>query len=322
MNKQQITETTLEGHLVHITYYNNENHFMIARFRENISQSTISILGYFPNPSLGEDLRIDGAWQNHPQYGPQLRMESYEILLPETLEGIRKYLLSAHIKGIGPKMVSRIIKQFGTHTLDIIEKTPQKLSSIKGVGKQRVRQISDSWKAHHTMRILLTFLRENGVNLSYGAKIFREYGADAIDIMQNNPFRIINDIPGIGFFVADAIVKNSGMPVDERERAKACTLYILKQASDEGHTFLFYRRLLERCGKSFGIDEDTVADAVAGLVDADEIHTVSDEMGGTDDMAIYLKTLYHAEEGTANKLAALLSVPVCEQVPDPEKINR
>ena len=314
--------TTLEGHLVHITFYNPTNHFTIARFRENTSKSTISVLGYLPDPNLGENLRIDGAWQHHAKYGPQFRMERFEILLPETPDDIRKYLLSARIKGIGPKMALRIIKQFGEQTLEIIEKAPHKLIAVKGVGQGRVQQITDSWNAHHTLRNLLTFLRENGVDISYGARIFREYGADAIEILQANPFKIINDIPGIGFFVADQIVKNSGEPIDELERAKACTHYILEQASDEGHVFLFHHRLLERCVKSFDIHADLLEDAIAGLAAGDKVEVVSYELDGHMETAIYLKALFLAEEGSANKLSALLSVSDSIPMLDPGSINQ
>jgi exodeoxyribonuclease V alpha subunit len=314
--------TTLEGHLVHITFYNPTNHFTIARFRENTSKSTISVLGYLPDPNLGENLRIDGAWQHHAKYGPQFRMERFEILLPETPDGIRKYLLSARIKGIGPKMALRIIKQFGEQTLEIIEKAPHKLIAVKGVGQGRIQQITDSWNAHHTLRNLLTFLRENGVDISYGARIFREYGADAIEILQANPFKIINDIPGIGFFVADQIVKNSGEPIDELERAKACAHYILEQASDEGHVFLFHHRLLERCVKSFDIHANLLEDAIAGLAAGDKIEVVSYELNGHMETAIYLKALFLAEEGSANKLSALLSVSDSIPMLDPGSINQ
>ena len=314
--------TTLEGHLVHITFYNPANHFTIARFRENTSGSTISILGYLPDPNLGENLRIDGAWQHHAKYGPQFRMERFEILLPETRDGIRKYLLSARIKGIGPKMALRIFKQFGEQTLEIIEKAPHKLIAVKGVGQGRVQQITDSWNAHHTLRNLLTFLRENGVDISYGARIFREYGADAIELLQANPFKIINDIPGIGFFVADQIVKNSGEPIDELERAKACAHYILEQASDEGHVFLFHHRLLKRCAKSFDIHADLLEDAIAGLAAGDKVEVVSYELDGHMETAIYLKALFLAEEGSANKLSALLSVSDSIPMLDPGSINQ
>jgi len=314
--------TILEGHLVHITFYNPTNHFTIARFRENTSGSTISILGYLPDPNLGENLRIDGAWQHHAKYGPQFRMERFEILLPETRDGIRKYLLSARIKGIGPKMALRIVEQFGEQTLEIIETAPHKLIAVKGVGQGRVQQITDSWNAHHTLRNLLTFLRENGVDISYGARIFREYGADAIDILQANPFKIINDIPGIGFFVADQIVKNSGEPIDELERAKACAHYILEQASDEGHVFLFHHRLLERCAKSFDIHADLLEDAIAGLAAGDKVEVVSYELDGHMETAIYLKALFLAEEGSANKLSALLSVSDSIPMLDPGSINQ
>jgi len=322
MTKPPITDTTLEGHLVHITYFNNQNHFMIGRFREDTSKSTVSILGHFPEPNLGENIRIEGVWQTHPKYGPQLRVSTYEILLPQTVEGVKKYLSSAHIKGIGPKMATKIISRFGEDTLDVIEKTPDKLLTIKGIGRRRVDDITESWKTHHTMRGLLSFLRENGVDLSYGARIFREYGAEAIDILETNPFRIINDIPGIGFFVADAIQKNSGLPVDELERAKACALYILKRASDEGHTFLYYPKLLERCRKKFNVDDDLLWDAVTGLADGDEVRVVSRLESDDDGPAIYPQTLFDAEEGAARKLVALLSVPMEAPLIDAKEIKQ
>ncbi len=314
--------TTLEGHLVHITFYNPTNHFTIARFRENTSGSTISILGHLPDPNLGQNLRIDGAWQHHAKYGPQFRIERFDILLPETPDGIRKYLLSARIKGVGPKMASRIIKQFRDQTLEIIEHTPHKLAAVKGVGQGRIQQITDSWKAHHTLRNLLAFLRQNGVDLSYGARIFREYGAEAMEVLRNNPFQIINDIPGIGFFIADQIVKNSGEPIDELERAKACVLFLLKQAGDEGHVFLFHGRLLERCLKRFDIHEDLLEDAIAELAAGDKIEAIPCEMDGGIETAVYPKALFLAEEASANKLAAMLSIPDTIPVMNPESIHR
>ena len=150
----------------------------------------------------------------------------------------------------------------------------------------------------------------------------REYGADAIEILQANPFKIINDIPGLGFFVADQILKNSGEPIDELERAKACALYILEQASDEGHVFLFHRRLLERCIKKFEIHADLLEDAIAELVTGDKIETISFEMDGHMETAIYLKALFLAEEGSANKMSALLSVSDNIPILDPKSINR
>ena len=320
---QAITSlTTLEGHLVHITFYNPDNHFTIARFRENATRSTISILGYLPDPNLGEHLRIDGDWQNHPKYGPQFKIERFEILLPDTPEGIKKYILSAHIKGIGPKMAARIVKQFGEKTIDVIENAPEELAVVKGIGRGRVQQIAEAWKAHHTLRGLLTFLRQNGVDLSYGARIFGEYGAESIHILQNNPFQIINDVPAIGFFVADQIVKHSGAPIDELERAKACILYLLKQAGDEGHVFLFHGKLRERCSKRFHIHDDLMEDALGELVAGDKLKAVSSDTEDRMETAVYLKPLFQAEEACAHKLAALLSVPDNIPVMAPESINR
>ena len=319
MNDQS---TNLEGHLVHITFYNPTNHFAIARFKESSSGSTISILGHLPDPSLGQNLKVDGTWQNHAKYGPQFRIKRFEILLPDTPDGIRKYLLSARIKGIGPKMASRIIQHFGGQTLAIMEKSPHKLTAVKGVGHGRVQQIQDSWKAHHTLRNLLGFLQQNGVDLSYGARIFREYGAEAIEILQDSPFQIINDIPGIGFLVADQILKNSGEPVDELERAKACALYLLKRAGDEGHVFLFHDQLIERCLRRFEIHEDLLENALSELSAEDRVEAIRCEVNGGIETAIYQKALFLAEEASAHKLTAMLSVPDPMPAMDPESINR
>ena len=321
--------TTLEGQLVHITYYNRANHYLIARFKEKDSNSQISILGYFPDPNMGENLRITGGWQNHTKYGPQFRVVHYETMLPETPDSIREYLLSAKIKGLGPKTASRVIRHFGVRTLEVIEKNPQQLADIRGIGRQRVQQIADSWKEHHTLRNLLSFLRDNGVDLSFGARIFREYGAEAIEVLQNTPFKIINDIPRIGFYVADQIVKNSGEPIDELERAKACARYTLKQAGDEGHVFLTMRDLQHRCTKRFDIDAALLSEALDRLACEGDInmrtqdvdHRSDDDRdnGGT---AVYLMDLFLAEHGCAEKLAVMLSVS--DNVPrlEPVKIKR
>ncbi|MCG6910349.1 MAG: ATP-dependent RecD-like DNA helicase [Deltaproteobacteria bacterium] len=321
--------TTLEGQLVHITYYNRANHYLIAKFRESDSNSQISILGYFPDPSLGENLRITGTWQNHAKYGTQFRIAYYEIMLPETPDSIRQYLLSAQVKGLGPKTVARIIRHFGMKTLEVIDRTPQQLTAVRGIGQQRLQQISDSWKAHHTLRDLLSFLRGNGVDLSFSTKIFREYGADAIDILQKDPFRIINDIPGIGFYVADQIIKNAGEPIDELKRAKACAVYTLNRAADEGHVFIQAGEILKRCAKGFGINGDLMSDALDDLAYEEEIK-IRD--GGTDskipnavdksDTAVYLKDLFLAEQGSAEKLAAMLCVRDHAPLLNADRINR
>jgi exodeoxyribonuclease V alpha subunit len=315
--------TTLEGRLVHITFHNPDNHFTIARFRENAGRSTISILGYLPDPNLGENLRIEGAWETHAKFGPQFRLERFEILLPETIEGIRKYLLSARIKGIGPKMAARIIKAFGEHAIEVLDNAPYKLTAVKGIGQNRVRQIAEAWKAHHTLRSLLGFLRQHGVDLSYGARIFREYGAESIEILQHNPFQIINDIPRIGFFIADQLVKNADVPVDERERAKACVRYLLQQAGDDGHVFMFHGQLLERCMKRFDIHAALLEEALDELAREGKIEAVpGDIKADVTQTAIYLKPLFLAEEACAHKLTAMLTLSDTTPDMDPESIER
>ena len=203
MNKPRPT-ATLKGHLEKITYYNRENHYTIAKFKISGIQNPVTVLGYMPDPNLGEALKITGTWETHPRYGEQLKIDSFEVLLPATVEGIKKYLKSGFIKGIGHKTALRLINHFEDETLEIIEHSPERLLDVKGIGIAAADKITAAWKEHHSLRRLIHFLDENGIKTSYGAKIFKLYGQDALDVISNDPFRLVSDFPKAGFFMAIA----------------------------------------------------------------------------------------------------------------------
>jgi len=307
MNKSLPT-TILKGHLEKITYYNRENHYTIAKFSISNSQNPVTVLGYMPDPNLGETLKITGTWETHPRYGEQFKIDSFEVLLPATVEGIKKYLESGFIKGIGQKTASRLINHFEDKTLEVIENNPERLLDVKGIGKAAADKITGAWKQHHSIRRLINFLQGNGIKTSYGAKIFKIYGQDAVDIISSDPFCLVSDFPKTGFFMADAIWQNIGMPIDETKRAKGCVLHLLQQFSDEGNTFAYKNQLISSCENHFKILPDVTLESIKSLAVSGKV-VIEKVYNDTDTEAVFIKQLHQAEAGIANKINALLSIP-------------
>lgn len=315
------TAATLEGHIERVTYYNKENHFAIAKIRTGNTNTLVTVLGTMPQPSPGEALRVTGNWETHVRYGQQLRITSVETVLPATVEGIKSYLASGFIKGVGPKTVRRLVDHFMEKTLAVIENSPERLSEVQGIGKETALRISAAWESHHVLRRLMQFLQENGINTSYGAKIFKTYGTAAIDILCNDPLRVAHDIPGIGFLVADTILQNTGAAPNDPIRVQACVLHVLEQQAEAGHIYTLMDHLIDRCEQLFKIEAGDARSAIKQLNAANElvIEAVPDVSPG---QAVYLKSLHAAESGIASRLKALLTYPVHETGPDRNRITR
>ena len=311
---------TIEGHLERITYYNKENHYTVARLKTGKDQTPVTVIGFMPAVSPGETLKIKGRWETHPKYGQQLKVETFEVVLPATVDGIKKYLESGFIKGIGPKIVSALISRYKNRTLEIIEKNPEKLAKVKGIGKVKAAQISNSWRKQHAIRDIMRFLQENGITTSYSAKIFKEYGKDAVNIIQNDPYRIAGDISGISFYIADRIAQNLSVPKDKPERINACIIHIIEQFVAQGHTFAHEEQILKRCDNLFQIERSKTQDAMLALADAGEL--VIEKTAGAETRAVYLKSLHEAETGIANRIKAVLSVPIPSLRVDPQRITQ
>lgn len=306
---QSTQSTTVHGQLEQITYYNADNHFAIAKFRTDQTDKLITILGTLPNPNLGESLRVTGTWEHHHRFGEQLKIETFEVVLPASVEGIKKYLNSGLIKGIGPKTAARLVSHFGDKTLDIIEHKPQRLAEVKGIGATTVDQITSAWKAHHVLRNLIQVLQEYGLKSSFSASIYRTYGLDSLNVIQETPYRLALDLPRIGFEIADAIALKNGLAVDDPERVDACVLYQLELSAGDGHVCLPVDDLFEGCIKRFGIPGGVLEDALFRLEDSGKIHIEGDR-NEVEAPYVYLLRLYEAENGISNKVQALLSVPV------------
>ncbi|MCP3953535.1 MAG: ATP-dependent RecD-like DNA helicase, partial [Desulfobacterales bacterium] len=298
--------TVIEGQIERITFRSDETHFMIARFRVNESQSLVTVLGHFPEPRSGETLRLKGQWTTHARYGQQFKVTAFEVLLPAGVEEIRRYLSSGLIKGIGPKTTERLIAHFKQETLAVIESAPDRLAEVKGIGPQKARRMGQAWQEHHAVRALMRFLQDHDIKPAYGARIYKTYGVEALDILRDNPYRVAEDLPRIGFYIADAIVRQSRGPVNETERARACVRHLLQEARDEGHMFVPRAELEERCNAVFHLDFHAILEALDHLVQ--EGQAVMDLEA--PDCPVYMQSLYAAETEIASRLQALLTIPM------------
>ncbi len=302
---------TLEGHLERITFYNPENHYTIARLRVGKIENPTTVVGHMPGVNPGDTLKIRGHWETHTRYGQQFKVAQFEVRLPRSVEGIRKYLDSGFIKGVGPVIINRIIHRFGKRSLEIIETRPERLLEVKGIGRKIFKRLLRAWNEHHSVRYFIRFLQENGISTTYCARILKEYGSEAVEIISKDPYRIVRDIPSIGFYVADAIALNRGLQRDDPKRVQACVYHQVGQFAHEGHTFVHEDKLVESCAGNFEIPEYRLAEAVGDLVDADEL-VVENAPGDPRRRAVFLKSLHQAEETIASRLDAMLTVSVSE----------
>ncbi|MBW1984516.1 MAG: ATP-dependent RecD-like DNA helicase [Deltaproteobacteria bacterium] len=300
---------TLAGNLERITYHNHENHYTIGKLRVDGIRNLVTIIGYMPGITPGETIRVRGKWEIHPRYGQQLKVDSFEVTLPSTVAAIRDYLASGIVKGIGQKMAERLVEQFKDQTLLIIEKNPGQLTRVEGIGEKKAEQLHQAWRDHHSLRRLMQFLQENGLKSSYAAKLYREYGADAVDIISEEPYRIAYDIPGDGFIIADTIAQNRGAEKDDPERIKACILFLMEQSISEGDTFINEDELLQKCFDMFEIGYEQATEILEMLAASGDVFKEEsiDEEGKT---TVYAKYIYEAETGVAIKIEAMLSVPI------------
>ena len=312
---------TLEGHLEHITYFNEETQYTIARLKTPNPAAGVIVVGYLTGVSPGETLKVKGIWQTHPKYGQPFKIYSSEVTLPAAAEAIRAYLASGIIKGIGSSLAARLVAAFGTQTLEIIESAPERLVEVEGIGDAKSDMIQSAWKEHHTLRQLMQFLQEMGVRTSYCAKIYKEYGPDAIDLIREDPYVLAEDFAGPGFNIADTIARKLGVEQEDPQRVRACIRHIIMQNADEGHTFAESENLFSRCENLFQISSRAIQKAIDEMVAAKVI--VVEPLGnGESTSAIYMKDLHLAEAGLASRLKALLSLPVEPAAIEADRISR
>jgi exodeoxyribonuclease V alpha subunit len=311
----------LQGLLERITYYNEENDFVVAKLREKDKRELTTIVGNLSGINPGESLKLTGQWVHNKKFGEQFRVETFEVTIPATLLGIQKYLASGLIKGIGPIMSERIVEKFGLDTLEVIGRKPERLSEVEGIGPKRISMIKQTWNEQKEIKEIMIFLQGHGVSASYSAKIYKQYGNQSIAIVRENPYRLARDIYGTGFITADKIAQNLGIDPNSLIRAKAGLIYVLSQLTEEGHVYYPENQLIHKAREILHVDEQIVHQAVQELFKEKEI-ILEDLDPEVNLKAVYLPLLYMAETGVAQWLMNLRESPSPVRPIHPEKAIR
>ncbi len=313
----------LKGQIERITFNSEETGYTVARVKVFGRRDLVTVVGNLMNPAPGEVLLMKGEWANHPKFGEQFKVVSYESKIPATVAGIRKYLGSGLIKGIGPVMAKRIVDKYGKDTLEIIEDRYERLSEVSGIGKKRVGIIKKAWDEQKEIREVMVFLQGHGVSSAYATKIFKQYGDRSISVVRENPYRLAMDIYGIGFVTADKIAQNLGFSKDSHVRSEAGALYVLNKMADEGHVFYPYGLLLDKCAEILEVERAIVANALGTLAESKKIVLEDIDPGGADSAeihkAVYLSHFYHCETQVARRLKLLVETPKSIRPVDADK---
>ena len=313
----------LQGILERIVFENAETGYTIGRLSSReYPNELITVVGNLASANAGESVLLKGMWTNNPKYGKQFQIEGYETVLPATVVGMRKYLGSGLIKGIGPVMAGRIVNRFGMDTVDVIEDAPKKLMQVPGIGKKRVDMIMEAWDAQREVKNVMLFLQSHNVSTTHAAKIYKTYQSDSVPIVRENPYRLADDIYGIGFKTADTIAEKLGMEVESPHRVKAGLKYVLSQKADDGHVFLYRHELIAAAQEILSLSIEAIEKGIAELSVEEEL--IPENLGIPSpteaDEAVYLAPFYYSEIGVANNLSRLLKRPTIQ--PDSEFLNR
>lgn len=281
-----------------ITYQNPENGYSVMKVKVKGYNDLVTLVGNLLEVPAGSVLQCEGDWKVDKRYGSQFVCQTWEEVMPATVYGIEKYLGSGLVKGIGPKFAQLIVKQFGLDTIDIIETDIERLYEVPGIGKRRVEKIRESWDKQKDIKNVMLFLQSYGVSTAYAAKIYRQYGKESIDRVKENPYRLADDIWGIGFKTADGIAAKMGYEKDDLRRCQSGIIYTLNQLANEGHVYAEEEQLVKAAIELLEADESPIREALRNMLLTDDLKQ--------EDEAIYLPPFYYAEAGTANRLLALL----------------
>ncbi len=270
---------TLEGTLERIVYGNEETGYTIARFSSrDYPNELLTVVGDLMSANPGECLLLKGQWIVNPKYGRQFKIEDYETIMPATLAGIKKYLGSGLIKGIGPVMAGRIVNHFGVDTIDIIEKSPRKLEQIPGIGRKRVEMVMNAWEEQREIKNVMLFLQSHNVSTTYAVKIYKTYEQESIKVVSEEPYRLADDIYGIGFKTADTIAQNLGIDKDAPARIMSGIQYVLNQRANDGHVYLPTRELIGQSSEILEVTDEQIKEGIDGLLEKKAI--VAESEGG------------------------------------------
>ncbi|MCD4785140.1 MAG: ATP-dependent RecD-like DNA helicase [Candidatus Eremiobacteraeota bacterium] len=306
--------TTLKGTIHKIVFHSDKTGFTVARFTVGGQKEPVTVVGKIASLNPGCSVEFTGRWGKHNKYGSQFQADSYLELKPGTIEGIRKYLGSGLIKGIGPVYARKLVDKFGLETLDVIENQTERILEIPGIGRKRTGMILTAWKEQKNIRNIMIFLQGHGVGPARAVKIYKTYGDSAVEKVKENPYRLAEDIWGIGFKVADGIARNIGFEMDSPHRARAAIFHVLNKAAESGHCFLPMKDLQDKCVDGLEIPKNIFIEVLDKLVTGERLEFEDDN--------IYLKRYYYSEMKSASALVEIMKTLRCKPPIDPEKALR
>lgn len=301
-NSADTDKETIVGIVERIVFFNKENQYTVAVITEEKNEMEKTIVGNFTSIAPGETMRLQGKTVTNKRYGSQFKVETYESIVPSTLNAIRKYLGSGLIKGIGETFADRIVEKFGADTLEVIDKDINRLREIEGVGKKRIECIKVAWTEQRDIREIMIFLQGCCVGSTNAVKIYKQYGNESITILKENPYKMAMDIMGIGFKTADSIAQKMGIPFNSAVRIEAGIIFVLHEFANEGNVFAPSEELIIRCKKMLGVESEDIEKAITELSNNNLI--VKEDV---ESNPVYLKIFYLAECSVCQKLIQIVN---------------
>ena len=292
---------TVTGYIDHIIFRNEENGYTVMVVKNSENEEELTCVGSFPAVSQGTTIQASGIYTHHPVYGKQFQISSFVEKIPEDTYAMERYLGSGAIKGIGAALAARIVRRFGEDTIRIVEEEPERLAEVKGISEKKAREIAAQVTEKTEMRKAMIFLQKYGISLNLGAKIYQKYKDSLYTVLQENPYRLAEDISGVGFKIADEIAARIGIHADSDYRIRSGMLYTLLQASGEGHTYLPKDQLFARCAKLLGVDESYMEKHLMDMI-LDRKLVMQEKKG---EKIIYPSQYYYLELNTARMLCEL-----------------
>ncbi len=285
-----------------VTFHNPDNGYSVLRLTDPASQKQFTAVGRFPKLSPGEILELEGDWSKHDVFGEQFKAAGYKLVAPDSLEAMERYLGGGAIKGVGPGAAKRLVAKFGLETFAVLDDHPERLSEVPRLTVKSKRALLAGWRENKSMREALYFLQAHNLSAGMSDRIFREYGEQAVAVLRANPYRLADEVWGVGFLKADDIARKLGFAPDSYERIRAGLAYALSKSAEEGHVFLNREELMQRSQNLLQCQPEKIVFTLDGL---DEIGQVRHDGEGR----FYLPYLYHSERGIARRAAELSFSP-------------
>ena len=292
---------SITGYIDHIIFRNEDNGYTVMVLKGVSEEDELTCVGSFPVVTQGASVELEGNFTQHPVYGKQFQAVRLTEKMPEDALAMERYLGSGAIKGIGAALAGRIVRHFGDDTFQIVENEPERLSEVKGISEKKAREIAMQIAEKSDMRKAMMFLQKHGISLNLGAKIYQKYGDSVYSVLQENPYRLADDISGVGFKIADEIAYRIGIHTDSDYRIKSGMVYTLLQATGEGHVYLPKDELFQRAAELLGVDSSYMEKHLVDL--AMDRKIVQKEQG--DQILIYPAQYYYLELNTARMLREL-----------------